>query len=184
MRKAAIMLTVLMLVFPVFGCMHKPVRMDFHDRVSVLDLKSMTQTELNILYARSTAADIPAGTADGIAIWYPDFWFSGVRTFLSSLVWKGKEITPLEGVPGKADLVNRLTLWNAVRAEVYVAPSIYDGQPAVILDYNKTSFFFKPIWDEIRLVGPDLWLGRSYVRTWYGDYLMVNFILDFSRKGV
>ena len=85
-------------------------------------------------------------------------------------------------VPGKADLINRLTLWNAVRAEVYVAPSLYDGEPAVILDYNKTSFFFTLIWDEIRLVGPELWLGRSYIRTWYGDYLMVNFVLDFSKK--
>ena len=40
-----------------------------------------------------------------------------------------------------------------------------DGQPATILDYSETSHLYANYRDEIRQVGPGLFLGAMYSRT-------------------
>ena len=48
---------------------------------------------------------------------------------------------------------------NAIVAEVYKGPSLFDGKECIVLDYSKTSLVAKWIRDEIRLIAPKLYLG-------------------------
>ena len=48
---------------------------------------------------------------------------------------------------------------------MYIAPSWFDGQPAIILDYSKTSLIAHKVRDEIREVSPGTFLGIVYYGT-------------------
>jgi hypothetical protein len=61
---------------------------------------------------------------------------------------------------------------------VYRAPSWFDGQEAIILDYSKTSFVAQRIRDEIREVAPRLYLGQVY----WGRTRICNFALAFAGR--
>ena len=56
--------------------------------------------------------------------------------------------------------------------------SWYDGRPALILDYSRTSRLYSPYRDEIRQVGPGLYLGRMYERTAPQPTLTTYFALE------
>ena len=91
------------------------------------------------------------------------------------LAWKGKEFAPDGG-----SLRNLLTPFGvrAVEARVYEDDSWLDSQPCVVLDYSTTSKAAQWVRDEIREVGPDLYLGVVYVRS---RRLPVRFSLEFAR---
>ena len=51
---------------------------------------------------------------------------------------------------------------NAIVAEVYKAPSWFDNKECIVLDYSKTSLVAEHIRDEIRQIGPGVYLGIVY----------------------
>jgi hypothetical protein len=63
-----------------------------------------------------------------------------------------------------------------VKARIYIAPSWFDQQPAIILDYSRTSLIAHKVRDEIREVSPGTFLGIVY----YGTLKTINFVLQFQ----
>ncbi len=140
---------------------------------SPAELLEMTQPALDALFTASDAGPIPAGEADGTAIIAPGTEFSPViASVINHFAWQGKVFNPETG-----ELKNRIlpTGWNAIIAKVYKAPSWLDGKECIVLDYSQTSLVAHWVRDEIRLIGPGLYLGKVY---WDKDRL-IDFCLQF-----
>jgi hypothetical protein len=136
-------------------------------------LLSMSQKELDDLFSSSPAGDIPNGEAQGTAIIAPDTRFSEPIAHLINIFgWQGKTFDAASGT-----LKNRITAFglNAIVAEVYKTQSWFDGKECIVLDYSKTSLVAKHIRDEIRQIGPGMYLGVVY----WDKTRTINFALQF-----
>jgi hypothetical protein len=137
-------------------------------------LLQMSFADLDSLFSSSPAGDIPNGPAKGTAIVASGTAFSPeIAEFVTLFVWQGKTFDAAKGV-----LRNRILPigLNAIIAKVYKAPSLFDKKDCVVLDYSETSLVAQWIRDEIRLIGPDFYLGRVY---WSGKPL-IHFCLQFG----
>lgn len=128
--------------------------------VSPAQLLRMKAAQLDALFARCTSGPIPDGRSDGVALiatGTPLSRFIALSTSL--LAWKGKTVDAARG-----RLVNRITPFGipAVAARVYLGPSLYDGEPCVVLDYSRTSLVARWIRDELRMLEPGYYLGKVY----------------------
>src|SRR5919202_2800405 len=118
--------------------------------VTLTDLSTMSQAELDDLFRRSPMGEIPDGDADGTAIVAPGTEVSGPVLWLARwLAWQGKVFDRARG-----QLLNKVGPfgWHLIAARVYIAPSWFDNQPAIILDYSKTSLLAHRVRDETREV--------------------------------
>jgi len=139
----------------------------------VPQLLKLTQAELDALFTSSPAGDIPKGEATGTAIVAPGTTFSPtIAEFISTFAWQGKVFDAEKGV-----LRNKILPFglNAIIAKVYKGESWLDGKECIVLDYSETSLLAHWIRDEIRLIGPGLYLGKVY---WAKDRL-IDFCLQF-----
>jgi hypothetical protein len=150
--------------------------------LAVEDLLSMSQHELDSTFRGGSAATIPDGDAEGTVLlaaqtlFVPANLVDRLTAQLARwLVWTGKVFDAQRG-----ELLNKVTPLQvrAIKAKVYKAPSWYDGQEAIILDYSKTSFLAQKIRDEIREVAPGLYLGQVY----WGSTRILEFALAFPRR--
>ena len=134
------------------------------ERAAVRDareLLALNQQQLDELFANSQPGPIPAGKGQGIAMIANGTFFGTVaRKLIAWFVWKGKFFRP-----ETKDLKNRLTPFGilGIRASVYVDKSWKSPGDAIILDYSKTSFVASFIRDEIRVVGPGVYLGKVFM---------------------
>ena len=138
-------------------------------------LMQMSQAELDSLFEASPAGPIPDGQATGTAIIAPGTVFSPeIAKVVSLFVWEGKTFDGKRGV-----LTNRLLHYglNAIVAEVYTDASWLDGNECIVLDYSKTSLAAHWIRDEIRLIGPNFYLGVVY----WGQKKLIDFCLEFGQ---
>jgi hypothetical protein len=139
------------------------------------DLLKMTQEQLDDLFKESSSGPIPDGSAKGTAIIAPGTVFSPeIAEFVSLFAWKGKTFDGARGV-----LRNRILPLglNAIVAEVYKGASWLDGKECIVLDYSKTSMVAQWIRDEIRLIGPDFYLGKVY----WNRTRLIDFCLEFNK---
>jgi hypothetical protein len=139
----------------------------------VAKLLTMTQPELDALFTNSPVGDIPDGEADGTAIVAPGTHFSPtIAKFVSLFAWQGKVFDAKKGL-----LKNRILPFglNAIIAKVYKGPSWLDGKECIVLDYSDTSFLAHWVRDEIRQIGPGLYLGKVY----WGKKRLIDFALKF-----
>src|SRR5437588_4616475 len=139
---------------------------------TVPDLLQMSQQALDKHFADSPAGDIPKGEGDGTAIVAPGTTYTqDVATFINHFAWQGKVFDPKKGV-----LKNRILPFglNAIIAKVYKGPSWLDQNECIVLDYSETSTIAHWIRDEIRQIGPGLYMGKVY---WYKKRL-----IDFALK--
>lgn len=123
-------------------------------------LLSMSQKELDDLFGGSTAGDIPNGEAEGTAIIAPGTVFSHeIASLINIFCWHGKTFDAAHGT-----LTNRILVFglNAIVAQVYKAGSWFDDKECIVLDYSKTSLVAKHVRDEIRQIGPGMYLGLVY----------------------
>jgi hypothetical protein len=133
----------------------------------------MSARALVELYSRSPAGPIPNGRARGVALIgsgtpIGEFFAWTTRVF----GWQGKTFDAARG-----RLVNRITPFHieAIAADVYFGPSLFDGGDCIVLDYSKTSTVARFIRDEIRNVAPGCYLGFAYA----GRLRTIAFGLDF-----
>lgn len=127
---------------------------------AVADLLKMTQAELDALFSSVEAGPIPDGQADGTAIIAPGTTYSPeIAKMISIFTWQGKVFDAKAGY-----LRNRVTVLglHAIAAKVYKGPSWLDGKECIVLDYSETSLLAHWIRDEIRMIGPGLYLGKVY----------------------
>jgi len=135
-------------------------------------LARMSAPELDALYAGGSAPPIPDGRVRGRAL-YPDATLGAARSRGARLVWQGKVFDR-----ANARAVNKFFGVKAVPGKLYQAESWRDGAPALILDYQDTSRIYANYRDEIRQVGPGLYLGLMYARTSPTPTLKMYFALE------
>jgi hypothetical protein len=138
-------------------------------------LLSMSQQELDGLFAKSPAGDIPNGEGEGTAILAPGTIFSQeIASVINIFTWQGKTFDAAHGT-----LTNRILALglNAIVAEVYKSTSWFDNKECIVLDYSKTSLLAKHIRDEIRQIGPGTYLGLVY----WDNKKTIHFSLQFSQ---
>lgn len=140
----------------------------------VPQLLKMSQKELDDLFSASQTGPIPDGQADGTAIIAAGTSYSQeIATMINLFAWQGKVFDAKAGY-----LKNRIGPFglNAIIAEVYKAPSWLDNKECIVLDYSKTSLVAQHIRDEIRLISPNLYLGKVF---WDRKHIF-DFALKFS----
>jgi hypothetical protein len=136
-------------------------------------LLEMSDTELDAMFSQAEPGPIPDGKAEGTAIVASGTKFSNIiARIINHFGWQGKTFEAKHGT-----LRNRITAFglNAIVAEVYIDPSLFDGKPCIVLDYSKTSEVAERIRDEIRLIAPNTYLGRVY----WEDKPTIHFALQF-----
>ncbi|MFS4093175.1 hypothetical protein [Streptomyces sp. AF1A] len=125
------------------------------------ELLSTDDKGLEELFRKSPAGEIPKGPLEGTAI-ITGVGPAGTR-LLAGLVhlfgWRGKVFSP-DGY-----LSNRLTPLDilSIVATVGPGPSRLDDQDCIVIDYSDTSLVFGGVRDELRQVGPDLYLGLIWL---------------------
>ncbi len=141
---------------------------------SASDLLNLSDTELDDLFKGATVGAIPNGEADGKAILAPGTRFTHeIASIVNIFAWQGKTFDAQHGT-----LTNRISALgvNAIVAQVYVGPSLLDGKDCIVLDYSKTSLLAKHVRDEIREIGPGLYLGLVY----WDTKRTIHFSLQFG----
>ena len=127
---------------------------------TVPQLLAMSQKELDDLFTNSPPGDIPNGEAQGTAIISPGTTYSQeIAHLINHFGWQGKNFDA-----ANASLKNRITAFgfNAIIAKIYKGPSWLDGKECIVLDYSQTSLVASHIRDEIRQIGPGMYLGKVY----------------------
>jgi hypothetical protein len=139
----------------------------------VPQLLKMSQAQLDELFTKSSAGDIPDGQGEGTAIVAPGTTYTeNLARFINLFAWQGKVFDAKKGV-----LKNRILPFglNAIIAKVYKAPSWLDNKECIVLDYSETSTIAQWIRDEIRQIGPGLYLGKVY----WDKKRLIDFALKF-----
>ena len=140
---------------------------------TIPQLLAMSQKELDDLFTNSLPGDIPNGEAQGTAIIAPGTTYcQEIASLINHFGWQGKNFDA-----ASASLKNRITAFglNAIIAKIYKGPSWLDGKECIVLDYSQTSLVASHIRDEIRQIGPGMYLGKVY---WDKDRL-IDFALQF-----
>lgn len=138
-------------------------------------LLKMTTAQLDDLFNKSPAGEIPNGEGEGTAIIAEGTRYSPeIAKFINHFAWKGKIFD------AKAGLLKNLILplgIAAIVAKVYKGDSWFDGKECIVLDYSQTSIVAGWIRDEIRMIDPGLYLGQVF-----GDKVRIfHFALQFSK---
>jgi hypothetical protein len=136
-------------------------------------LLEMSQQQLDDIFGSSPAGDIPSGEAHGTAIIASGTVFSpAIAEVISLFGWKGKTFDAVHGT-----LRNRLLAFgvDAIVAEVYKGDSWFDGKECIVLDYSRTSTVASHIRDEIRQIGPGMYLGIVF----WDKKRTIHFALQF-----
>ena len=139
----------------------------------VPQLLTLSQAQLDDLFASSPAGEIPNGEAQGTAIIGPGTKYTAeIAELINHFAWQGKVFDAERGL-----LKNRILVFGlqAIIAKVYKAASWVDGKECIVLDYSETSLIAQRIRDEIRLIGPDRYLGVVF----WGRTRLINFALQF-----
>ncbi len=141
--------------------------------LTVDQLLQMSPAQLNAIYQQGVAAGIPEGPIKGTAILSPGTKRTRALSRGARLMWQGKVIEH-----GQTTAVNRFFGVPIIRGQLYSGTSWLDGRPSLILDYVQTSTLYADNRDEIRLVGPGLYLGLMYDRTTAPPHLSMYFALE------
>jgi len=139
----------------------------------VPQLLKMSQAQLDELFTKSAPGEIPDGEANGTAIVAPGTIYSKeIAALINLFAWQGKVFDAKKGV-----LKNRILSFglNAIIAKVYKGTSWLDGKECTVLDYSETSFVASRVRDEIRQIGPNLYLGKVY----WDKTRLIDFALQF-----
>jgi hypothetical protein len=123
-------------------------------------LLAMSQKDLDSLFSNTPSGDIPNGEAEGTAIIAPGTVFSQeIASLINIFAWQGKNFDAAHGT-----LTNRISVFgvDAIVAQVYKGASWFDNKECIVLDYSKTSIAAKHVRDEIREIGPGMYLGLVY----------------------
>lgn len=121
----------------------------------VRELRRGTPCSWDALFMQGTAVE-PCGCTRGTVL-YAEGHLPKVKARMQNSVWKGKHFD------SAGSFINRwLGGVEAVRASVCVGESLLDGQPCIVMQYTADAKVFGGRRDELRQIGPGLWLGRAY----------------------
>jgi hypothetical protein len=139
----------------------------------VPQLMRMPQSALDALFSDSTPGEVPDGDARGTAIVAPGTVCTPELAELIGLFgWQGKSFDARRRVLRHAILPFGLS---AIIARIGRTASWLDGKGCITLDYAETSLVPQRLRDEIRAIGPNLYLGKAY----WGKERLLDFALEF-----
>lgn len=127
---------------------------------SLEELAVMSPAQLDQVYRQSGPGAIPVGKVRGHALLFPGTRLAAPASRFARFLWQGKVFHAEDGTA-----INRFFGVRIIRGRVFRGPSWLDGRPSLILDYQGTSTLYGKNRDEIRQVGPNLYLGLMYART-------------------
>jgi hypothetical protein len=127
----------------------------------VQQLLKMSFKELDELFANSQPGEIPSGETNGTGIIAPGtVCTKEISDCLHYLVWQGKVFDAKTGT--LKNKVSPLGL-HAIEAKVYKGPSWHDNKECIVIDYSESLLVVRSVRDEMRLIGPQLYLGKVYL---------------------
>ena len=141
--------------------------------MTIDDLVKKTGPELDALYQAGTVPPIPQGRVRGRAIYYPGTKLAAPMAAGARVVWQGKIFDATN-----ATAINKFFGVRSVPGKLYQGTSWFDGAPSLILDYQDTSRIYKNYRDEIRQIGPGLYLGLMHDRRTNPPNLKMYFALE------
>lgn len=124
--------------------------------LTIADLKRLSQCELDRLFEEAGPGELPTGRARGRVLLMCDARLPKVRACLASSLWKGKEFD-CDGT-----FINQWPGFQALRGAGRLGNSEHDGKPCWILEYPPRTAVFGNTFDEMRQIGPGLYLARLY----------------------
>ena len=142
--------------------------------VTADQMLGMSRRQLDQLFGSHAAGEIPEGEARGTVIIRMGRWLSvAVSKIAHRIAWQGKVFDPEKG-----ELRNKILPFGikAIAAKVYRDSSWLDEKETIVLDYSKTSLVAHWIRDEIREVGPGVYLGLVY----WERHRILHFALKFA----
>jgi hypothetical protein len=126
-------------------------------RLTLEQLQCLRPCQLAELYLRAEVGTPPCGRAQGRLLCLVDRRLPHTQVWLANAAWKGKVLA------ADGSFVN---LWTcgiqAISSHYTIGPSWLDGRPAVLMDYAPGTAIFGNTHDELRQVGPGLYLGPLY----------------------
>lgn len=127
---------------------------------SAEQLLALDEAQLLAVFRTGSPAALPSGPVRGTPLIAPGTGRARLMSRGARVLWQGKVIDP-----DAAGAVNRFLGVRIIRGEFYRAPSWLDGAPTLVLDYRRTSHIYARYRDEIRRIGPGLYLGLMLDRT-------------------
>ncbi len=163
------------------------------ERPTFDQLARLDCAQLDALFARGQGFPLASlrGDPAGHALAVPG-WDKGLRAWIVRTAhggiwnpWEGKSFGAARSDNEHAGM-NRIRFFGAFRHarfefKTYETSSVIDGAPCVAIDYDVPSNpkLARPIYDELRLIADQLYLGRGMRRTKSGKAkLVVWFVLD------
>lgn len=142
----------------------------------------LSRQQLDHIYLRAPAGALPQGEMRGTAIVAGSPAAKLLATLARMFAWQGKVFDIFAPSANAGVLINKITFLSLtfVVAKVYKAPSWMDGNETIVIDYSRTSFFFKPVRDEIREVEPGIYLGK----VWWGKRRVLDFALVPATRAI
>jgi hypothetical protein len=137
----------------------------------VSQLLKMSQAELDALFTASEAGPIPDGQATAPPSSLQATFSDEIARFIRFFAWQGKVFDAKAGLRTASPFGI-----NAIVAKVYKAPSWLDNKECIVLDYSETSMVAQWIRDEIRLIAPNVYLGKVY----WNKSRQIDFALEFQ----
>jgi hypothetical protein len=125
---------------------------------SLRDLRYMNERELRNLYVQAPTGTRPLGYVRGAVLHLDRTLFPRVQIGLTRVIWRGKYFT-------EQRFVNQWTGFRAIDSQVQEGPSYVDGRPCMILEYPPGTPFFGRMRDEVRQVGPNVYVAMVFEKT-------------------
>lgn len=126
---------------------------------SIAELRRSHVCEWESRFRCGVLASAPCGPTRGTVL-YADGTLPRLKARLQGVVWKGKTFN------SDGTFTNRwLAGISAGTHTVRIEPSWLDGQLCMVLQYPPDARAFPNVRDELRLIAPGTWLGRSYDAT-------------------
>lgn len=120
-------------------------------------LKCLSQDELDRLFAHAETASFPVGFARG-CILVTTARHPKMRMRVAAAAWEGKCFAE------DGSFINQWRGFQALHSQAVCGTSWCDGKPCVVLEYPPGTPLFANIHEEVREVGPGLYLVRAYER--------------------
>jgi hypothetical protein len=122
-------------------------------------LQHLREHELERLFANAEAAPPLVGYVRGQVLVLEGFRFPKAGAKLAGVVWKGKHFDE------EGRFINQFCGFKALDSRAVYGPSWFDGGPCLVLEYPPGTPLFGNMRDEVRQVGPGLFLIRAYSRS-------------------
>ena len=137
-----------------------------------------SRDELDEIYKQAEPGQIPDGDTRGTAIVTGSTLAKLYARFARLFAWQGKVFDLFPPDKTNGILINKITPFSLtfVVATVYKDKSWMDDKETIVIDYSKTSFFFKKVRDEIREVESGVYLGK----VWWGRTRILDFALTYK----